>query len=102
MVFVKDYIPVRYLSIEDKPIEAFFFEHILHNKKWLVSCPYNPHRNNIARHLESVRGSLDLHSAHYENIILLVEFNISTNDTCMESFCNVNRFRSLIKNLTYF
>ena len=31
MVFVKDYIPVRYLSIEDKPTEAFFFERILHN-----------------------------------------------------------------------
>ena len=51
MVFVRQDIPVRYLSTKDKPIEAFFFELILCKNKSLVSCSYNPYRNNIASYL---------------------------------------------------
>ena len=45
-----------------------------------MSCSYNPH---------------NLCSAHYENIILLGDFNVNTNDPCMKFFCNLYRFRSL-------
>ena len=47
MVFVREDIPVRYLSAEDKPIKARFFELNLHKKKWLVSCSYNSRRSKI-------------------------------------------------------
>ena len=36
MVFVRGVIPVKYLSTENKPIEAFFFQINLHKKKCLV------------------------------------------------------------------
>ena len=42
MVFVREDIPVKFLSSENKPIEAFFFELNFHKKKWLVCCSYNP------------------------------------------------------------
>ena len=33
IVFLREDIPVRYLSTEDKPVEAFFFKLNLHKKK---------------------------------------------------------------------
>ena len=72
----KDFIPIRYLYTEGKPIQAFFFKLNLHKKKWPLSCSSDPYRNNIARHLEAFRQSLDLYSAIYENIIQLGDFKL--------------------------
>ena len=38
LVFVREDIPVKFLSSEEKPIAAFFFELNLDKKKWLVCC----------------------------------------------------------------
>ena len=102
LVFVREDIPVKFLSSEEKPIEVFFFELNLHKKKWLVCCSYNPNKSNISRHLDTLRKSLDLYSAHYENTILIGDFNFSIDDTHMESFCESYRFKSLIKDPTCF
>ena len=34
-----------------------------------LCCSYNPNKSNISRHLDTLRKSLDLYSAHYENTI---------------------------------
>ena len=34
-------IPVKFLSPENIPIEAFFFETQFHKKKWFLCCSYN-------------------------------------------------------------
>ena len=60
-----------------------------------MCCSYNPNKSNISRHLDTLGKSLDLYSAHYENTIL-IDFNISINDTHTESFCESYRFKSLI------
>ena len=65
-------------------------------------CSYDPNKSNISRHADKLRKSLDLYSAYYKNIILLGEFNISIDDTHMESFCESYRFKSLIKDPTCF
>ena len=96
MVLVREDIPVKSLSFENKPIEAFFFELNFHKKKWLIGCSYNSNKNTISAHLEALRKSLDLYSAHNENIILLGDFNVSINDQYMESFCESYNFKSLI------
>ena len=85
-VFVREDIPVKFLSSEEKPIEAFFFELNFHKKKWIVCCSYNPNKSNISRHLDTLRKSLDLYSAHYENAILIGDFNVSIDDPHMEYF----------------
>ena len=74
MVFVREDIPVKFLSSENKPIEAFFFELNFHKKKWLVCCSYNPNKNNISSHLEALRRSLYIYSALYENAVLVLFF----------------------------
>ena len=102
LVFVREDIPVKFLSSEKKPIEAFFFEPNIHKKEWLVCCSYNPNKSNISRHLDTLRKSLDLYSAHYETTILLGNFNVSIDDPHLESFCESYRFKSLIKDPTCF
>ena len=73
MVFVL----AKYLSFEDKPIEALFIELNFRKKKWVFSCSYNPNKNNISNHLQRLRNSLDLYSVKYENIILIRDFKVS-------------------------
>ena len=60
LVFVREDIPVKFLSSEEKPIEAFFFELNFRKKKWLVCCSYNSNKSNISRQLDT----LDLCSAY--------------------------------------
>ena len=102
LVFSREDIPVKFLSSEEKPMETFFFELNFHIKKWLVCCSYNPNRSNISRHLDTFRKSLDLYSAHYENTILIGDFSVNIDDPHMESFCELYRFKSLIKDPTCF
>ena len=82
LVFVRENIPVKFLSSEEKLIEAFFFELNFHEKKWLVCCSFNPNKSNISRHLDKLRKSLDLYSAYYENTILI-------GDLIGESTCGI-------------
>ena len=94
LVFVWEVIPVKFLSSEEKPIEAFFFDLNLHKKKWLVCCSCNPNKSNISRHLDTLRKSLDLCSPNYENTILIVDFKVSIDDPHMESFCESYWFKN--------
>ena len=75
MVFVLEDITAKFLSFEDKAIEALFIELNFREKKWLLSCPCNPNKNNISNHLQRLRNSLNLYFAKYENIILIGDFN---------------------------
>ena len=77
MVFVREDITAKFLSFEDKLIEALFIELNFRKKEWLLSCSYNPNKNNILNHLQRLRNSLDLYSAKYEKIILIGDFNVS-------------------------
>ena len=42
MVFIKEDIPVKFLSADTKPIESLYIELNFHERKWLLSCSYNP------------------------------------------------------------
>ena len=62
---------------------------------WFVSCSYNPNKNNISSHLQRLRNSLDLYSAEYENIILIGDFNVSPEESHMETFCESYGLKNL-------
>ena len=64
---------------------------------WLLSCSYNPNKNNISNHLQQLRNSLDLHSAKYENVILIGNSNVSPEDSHMETFCESYGLKNLLK-----
>ena len=100
MLFIREDIPSNSLKNEDKPIECFYVEINLHNQKWLINCSYNPHKNNIGVHLDSLSKSLDLFSSNFERIILLGDFNVEVDENRMKSFCEIYGLKNLIKQPT--
>ena len=67
-----------------------------------MCCSYNPNKSNISRHLDTLRKSFDLYSAHNENTILIGDFNVRIDDPHMKSFCESYRSKSLIKDPSCF
>ena len=61
MLFVRNDIPLKIISIEKLPTESFLVELNLRKKKWLINYFYNPNNGNIQSHLNSVSKSLDIH-----------------------------------------
>ena len=59
MLFVREEI-LKLVSIENSALEAFLVQINLTKKKWLVSCSYNPIRENTGNHLETLSKSLAL------------------------------------------
>ena len=80
--------------ITKKPIESFLIEINLRSSKWLINCSYNPHKNNIATHLDR------LFSSDYEKFIILEDFNVEINENHMKSFCENYELTNLIKQPT--
>ena len=52
LLYIKDGISSRLLTDHRLPdnVECLFTEINIKNKKWLLCCSYNPHRNNISNH----------------------------------------------------
>ena len=55
ILLLREDILSNLLTIEAKPIECFYVELNLCNKKWLVKCSYNPHKNSIGTHLHTTK-----------------------------------------------
>ena len=100
MLFVRKDIFSNLLVIEEKPIERFFIGINLCNSKWLINCSYNPHKNNIATHLDRLSESLDTFSSDYQKFIILGDFNIEINENYRKSFCENYDLTNLIKQPT--
>ena len=92
-------IPPKVHSIESSPTVAFFFEIDLRKKKWLLSCSYNLHRENIENHLETLSKSLALHSFSYENLITVGKFNLCVEEFCMSGICDPFCLKSLLSKM---
>ena len=56
LLYVREDIPVKLLSVEPLPTECFFVEINLRKRKWLVCCSYNPHKDNISNHLQLIKN----------------------------------------------
>ena len=100
ILYVREDIPSKLFSIENQPIEGFYIEINLRKKKWLLCGTYNPHRNNIANHLDSLSKNLALHSSAYDSYIVIGDFNIEVDSKEMSSFCDTFDLTSLIKEPT--
>ena len=68
MLYIQENIPARVLNHKFPSAESFFVEIILNKKKWLINCSYNPNKNNIKNHVETISKTLDAFSTKYENI----------------------------------
>ena len=83
MVFIHKDITAKVCSFEDTPIKALFIELNFRKKKWLLSCSYNPNKNNTSNYLQRLRNRLDLYSAKCEKIILIGDFDVSLEESHM-------------------
>ena len=100
MLFVRDDIPCKLLSLENKPMEGFYVEINLRKTKWLHCCSYNSSRSNIDFHLEHLNRNLALHSSCYENFMIIGDFNVEANNSAMSIFCDTYNLKNLIKEPT--
>ena len=57
--------------------KVFFVEINLYKKKWLINRPYNPHKNDLRKHFDTISKSLDTYSTKYKNILILGDFKIN-------------------------
>ena len=70
MLFIREDIPCKLLSLENKSMEGFYVEINLQKTKWLLCCSLNPSRSNIDFHLEHLKNrNLPLYSSYYENFM---------------------------------
>ena len=99
LFYVGEDIPAKLISVETLPKERFFVEINLQKRKWLVSCSYNPHRDNITNHLQTSK-SLDLYLLQYDNIIIVGDFNTEIGEISINAFCERYSLSSLIKEPT--
>ena len=97
MLLVREDISSNLVEAEAKPIKGFYTELNIRKDKWLLNCSYNPHKNNSGNHLKALSDFLDSHSATYEKILILGNFNVEADDQNMKTFCDSYSLTSLIK-----
>ena len=100
MLFLREDIPSKLLSVENSPTDAFFNEINIRKRKWLFSCSYNLNRENTENHLETLSKNLALYSSSYENLIIIGDFNVCVEEISMSWFCDTFGLKSLIKDAT--
>ena len=71
-------------------IIKFFFTEINLRKKGLLSCSYNSHKNSICNQLQTISKTLNTSMyicvqlcKSYDNIILLGDFNVDSDEAKM-------------------
>ena len=62
MLFVRDDISSKLLSIEKDSVETFYVQINPPKIEWLFYCSYNPNKNSIHAHLENLDRSLVMYS----------------------------------------
>lgn len=72
ITFVGEDISAKLMSLNNKPIENFYYKLIQHVKEWLMSCCNNPSERNISMYLETA------YFVYMEDITLLVVVMNST------------------------
>ena len=63
---------------------------------------YNPSRNLISQHLNTIGRTLDLLSSKYSNIVLIGDFNADVANNSIKEFCELYQLKNLIKGPTCF
>ena len=99
-LYIREDILSNLLGVETKPIEGVYAEINLHNDKWLVNCPYNPHKNMIGNHILALSEKLDVYSSCYNIFIILDHFNIEIKQQQFKAFCDNYGLKSHIRQPT--
>ena len=67
---------------------SFFEINLRNEKKWLLSCCYNPKKTSLSNHIAELSKSLDLFTTKYEPLRFLGDFNAGMEDSSIKIFCS--------------
>ena len=101
-LYIRKDIPSELLSIY-QDIEGFSVKINLHgNKKWLLSCSYNPKKVQIPNHLAELSKSTDLYLTEYDQLLFLGEFYAGVEDSAIKNFCSTYSLTTMLNKPTCF
>ena len=72
------------------------------NQKWLLLGLYKPPNQKTSDFIRNLSLILDLFLKNYDNVTLIGDFNLSSDDVSLESFLQAYNLTSLIKEATCF
>ena len=104
LIYIRNDIPSKLLknhNIDDK-IEGMFVKLNFGNGKWLLFRGYNPHKELSSQFLRALGESLVFYLPHYENTLILGDFNVEEDEGEMSEFCENYNFTNLVNEPTCF
>ena len=82
--------------------EVFAIEYYESNQKWLLLGLYKPPNQKTNDFIQNLSLILDFYLKTYDNVRLIGDFNLSSDDAPLESFLQACNLLSLIKEATFF
>ena len=83
-------------------LEILLLEISKNNRKWLLLGVYKPLNQNDIEFLNRIGAILDYFSQKYDNVTIIVDFNITTENTHLQSMMQAYNLNNLIKEPTCF
>ena len=102
LLYIRDDITSKPLPLRSGGIECIFSELMIAKKKWLMIGAYNPQKVQTPTFLKVLGENLSYYLPHYDNIIMLGDFNCEVTEDMMDEFTSLFNLRSLIKTPTCF
>ena len=104
LLYVHEDIPGKMITTFTfaKDLEILVIEFTISKKKWLLYGIYKPPNVSNTYFLEEIQNSLNFFYSHYENIILVGDFNMTAEDICMKQFLESFDMQNLINEPTCF
>ena len=83
-------------------LEILVLEIYQNNRKWLFLGVYKPSNQNDIDFLNRIGAILDYYSQKYNNVTIIGDFNITTENTHLQSMMQAYNLNNLIKEPTCF
>ena len=83
-------------------LEILVLEIYQNNRKWLFLGVYKPSNQNDIDFLNRIGAILDYYSQKYNNVTIIGDFNITTENTHLQSMMQAYNLNNLIKEPTSF
>ena len=102
LIYFREDIPSTLLSSIQIPdhVECLIIEVRLKKVKWLLINLYNPSKGQIGSQLAFLSKAIDHYAIHYDNILILGDFNIEMSEKPMIDFCAQYNLKNLVKEPT--
>ena len=108
MIFIKnDMIEKRLTELEPEYLECICVKLKISKKKWIIFVVYRPPEyGNLSEFFEKLSRVVDLAITKYDNVAILGDINVDTQDSNSPGFdkvqdlCDVFGLRNLIKSIT--